>query len=368
MKKLFIIQHYVPEYRAPFFDALTDRLGSEYGIECQVLAGSPEGAQGSRGDAVVDAPWLIKAGFRTLGLGDRSIHLGVSSRHWKKADGVIVGLMGSSLNAYQALAARQVKGLRVGVWGHIKQYVNPGNPIDLAVERALMRHSDHVFAYTPGGTRYALEAGVDESMITTVMNSVPTDRLIAERDAITSSDVDDFRSRLGIEPNAPLLGVIGGIDSSKRIEFLADALDLLYQIDPTVRVVVCGKGNQEQLLSVAEARSQVVSVGYAGPRIKSLVAASSRALLNPGRIGLIAVDALVLGVPILTTRWQFHAPEVEYLTEGLSMHTSADTVQDFVHEILRTIEAPPKELRGLPFPTLGGMVDNFCRGVGRMMS
>ena len=37
-------------------------------------------------------------------------------------------------------------------------------------------------------------------------------------------------------------------------------------------------------------------------------------MVIPGRVGLVAVDALALGLPVVTTDFPHHAPEVEYLT------------------------------------------------------
>ena len=56
MSRVVIVQPYVPQYRLPFFERLTDTL-AESGVELVVAAGSPEGAQAARGDGV-DMPGL----------------------------------------------------------------------------------------------------------------------------------------------------------------------------------------------------------------------------------------------------------------------------------------------------------------------
>ena len=61
----------------------------------------------------------------------------------------------------------------------------------------------------------------------------------------------------------------------------------------------------------------------------ALAGRAATALLNPGRIGLVAVDALALQLPVLSTRYEFHAPEAEYLEEGKTVFYSENTVQDF---------------------------------------
>jgi hypothetical protein len=98
----------------------------------------------------------------------------------------------------------------------------------------------------------------------------------------------------------------------------------------------------------------------------------SSGILSPGRIGLVAVDALVLGVPILTTDWPFHAPEVEVLVEGQSRLTSANDVKSYVGLVrgfLGTLsdhgtEAPSAQWS---YPTIDGMVVNFASGIMKML-
>lgn len=58
-------------------------------------------------------------------------------------------------------------------------------------------------------------------------------------------------------------------------------------------------------------------------------------LLNPGRVGLVAVDALVLGLPVLTSDAGRHAPEIEYLTEGSDLFTVPATPTDLADAWLR---------------------------------
>ena len=54
-------------------------------------------------------------------------------------------------------------------------------------------------------------------------------------------------------------------------------------------------------------------VGRAGDGEKRLLGATASLLMNPGRVGLVAVDSFALGLPIATTEWQLHAPEFDYL-------------------------------------------------------
>lgn len=361
-KKLVIVQPYVPTYRVAFFETLSARLRDK-GIDCVVTAGMPKGEQAMRGDAV-RPDWLHPLEQKSLHIKGRSVALGYGQKPWRNADAVILGLEGSSFPVYQALLEAQVTGLRVGLWGHVRPYVNSGNPVDLWLEKLQLKASDHVFAYTPGGRDYALTAGVAPNKVTTVMNSLDTSSLETSKQRLTPELIGENARKWGIDPTRTLC-FVGGLDESKRIGFLVEVLDRLWQRDQSVRILVGGEGPQKDLLRPAFERGQAISLGYLNLDEKALVLATSRALAMPGRIGLVAVDALVMHRPVLTTNWPYHAPEFEYLTEGTSKITSADDPQSYADLVLRFLddECALYDHTDWNFPGLHQMVKNFAGGV-----
>jgi glycosyltransferase involved in cell wall biosynthesis len=284
---------------------------------------------------------------------------------------VVVGHLGSSLDTYRAIFDAERRRIKVGVWGHIKSYVNDGHPLDLALERWQLRHVDHVFAYTPGGHDYAVAAGVDPLRVTTVMNATDTSRLELARDSVSNAEVLSFMSAHNLKWGRTL-GYVGGLDSSKRIDFLAAALDRLWVSDPDIRIVVGGQGSDAAMLDRARLRGQVIMLGYVAVDEQALISRVASALLMPGRIGLVAVDALVLGIPVLTTAWPYHAPEHEYLVERQSQFTSPNNLASYVGLILdflssRSAGGPPQFAPAWTYPTIESMVENFGSGVLKML-
>lgn len=369
IRNLVIVQPYVPQYRLSFFSRLISEL-EKSNIRCRIAAATPAHHQASRMDAAT-ADWLIPIRQRTLRLGGRTLTLGGAATAWSGADGVIVGHLGSSLDTYRAIFdAKRHRNMRVGLWGHIKPYVNEGNPLDLALERWQLRSANHVFAYSPGGRDYSLSAGVPPAHVTTVMNATDTTALIQARDSVSPDQVQDFMNAHGLIVGHTF-GFIGGLDDSKRIGFLSTVLDKLWESDPQARLVVGGRGAQAEILRASVQRGQTIMLGYVDPRIQALMARAVSGLLMPGRIGLVAVDALVLGVPILTTDWPHHAPEAEFLVEGQSRFTSSNNLESFVELIRRFIRQPlaedtnPRE--SWNYPTIDNMVSNFSSGVLKML-
>lgn len=363
MVDLLISQPYVPAYRVAFFEGLSDRLANE-GVRLRVAAGTPNAAQALRNDAV-SPPWLESVRTRELRIGGRRVDLTRTRARWRLVDLVIVPLRGGSVDAWSALFSRRVK---VGLWGHVASYVARSNPLDRALEKYQMLHAQHVFSYTPSGSQYAREAGVSADRITTVMNTIDTNDLERRLCATTESQIAEFRRELGI-PEGPFLAYIGGLDSSKRIAFLAEALDFIHSRGGRVHIVVGGAGAQASLLDTARSRGQVTTVGRVDGAAKALLLRGAIAIANPGRVGLVAVESLVARRPIVTTAWPFHAPEFDYLTSENSM-ISDDSVDAYADALLRKDEM--MRLSAGPdiawtYPRLEAMISNFASGVMRMM-
>lgn len=366
MTELWIVQPYVPRYRVPFFERLFAALDND-GITAHVVASTPEGAQAARGDAATP-PWLTLVPPRTIGIAGVSLVLTSTRSHWARADGVIVPHMGTSLDAYSALLGLKRRKRRVGLWGHIKSYVAPPNPIDARLERWQLRHADQVFAYTPGGATHAVEAGVRPDKVTAVMNAVDTGPLLTALANLSTGDVGEFLGDLQLTRERTF-AFIGGLDESKRIDILAEALEVLWAENPEIRVLVGGQGSQQALLAPAIARGQVVTFGYVDTEKKALLLRASRGLLSPGRIGLIAVEALAAGSPILSTRWPYHAPEFEYLNESTSLLLAEDSARAFANLMNDVASRPIQPLvTTQPAPSIDDMVRRYREGVVRMLS
>jgi len=358
-KHVLIVQPYVPGYRVPFFEGLRSTL-TEDDIECTVIAGRPDGAQKLRADATAP-PWLIQRNDRTINVRGIQISDIAHGHDFSRYDAIVASAAGTSVDAYRALVGAGRKKRAVGLWGHIDSYVAPANPIDLRLEKWQMRRADRVFAYTPSGARFAERFGITPEKITTVMNSVDVSGLVSN--APTKEECEAFRSTHGCS-GRPVFAFWGGLDESKRIGFLAEMLDELWLLDRSIHLFVGGKGADEPLLAAAVARGQVTLLGFIGALEKRILGAIAEAVLMPGRIGLIAVETLALGVPILTTTWPFHAPEFEYLVEGESVYVLDD---DSVAFAAAMADWRRSDAEVWAYPTVGDMVANFASGVKQML-
>jgi len=361
-----IFQPYIPWYRVKFFETLIQSLAAQ-AVTCTIISGDPAPAQDARGDAT-HPEWTPEyhSAYRTIF--HRQVDISVPLLRSARTDAVIVGHLGSSLNTNLAVLRGLVGSTRVGLWGHIRSYTADPNAIDVVVERWQLRHADHVFAYTRGGTEHALAAGVLPRKITTVMNAVDTSELAQALRGFDEESVRVFRETYGL-PDGRTVAFVGALDRSKRIAFLMECLERVWETDPDVHVIVGGRGELESVIERWARDERVVWIGRAGAAEKAIIAQVASAIVMPGRIGLIANEALLMGIPILTTPWPYHAPEVEYLVEGESMRTSAsNTVGSFSSLLVDVVGSAPQRHLDWHAPTLDDMVANFSRGVLTMLS
>lgn len=360
--QLTIVQPYIPAYRIAFFEGLVDSL-AEKEIRCTIAAPYPRGELAKRGDAARPA-WATEVRRREVEIAGRNIVLGGSHSSWRNSDAVILGNRGSSLDNYLALVERRTRGLKVGLWGHIKDYVTTGNIIDQRLERYQMRHADHIFAYVPSGSEYARSLGVDSDRVTTVMNTIDDGELSKALLGVTEMEKNRFKRDHGLHGRR-IFAYVGGIDESKRIRFLVGVLSHLREMNSRSTIIMAGRGALEDLLVPFERSGHVVRIGYAGVDLKALVLSISEAIVMPGRVGLIAVDALVSGRAIITTDWAFHAPEIEYLREGESVFKVPNNVLDFAAK-LDNFSGPVVQKPWVA-PSMRNMIRNFANGVETMM-
>ena len=98
--------------------------------------------------------------------------------------------------------------------------------------------------------------------------------------------------------------------------------------------------------------------------VKAALAATCSGFVMPGRIGLIAVETLAMGLPLVAPSWDFHAPEAEYLVEGESLISTPDSARGLADGI-RSLQGRTRQT--WPHPTLEAMVENYAEGVLAMV-
>ncbi|GAA4166176.1 hypothetical protein GCM10022286_30420 [Gryllotalpicola daejeonensis] len=320
-RRVAITQPYVPAYRFPLWDLVVSTLADQ-GVETRIFFGG-DAAQlalrAERGDGV-EAPWAEQVAVKTVAVSNRlpKLRLRRLPRDWQHAL-LVTEMEGANLNAWAAAAGRKP----FITFGHGRSYTSDEGGLSMRVETALNRRARHVLTYTEAGREAVLErTGRSPAAVTAFRNTTDTTALRRILEATTPTDTAAFELAHGIPANAKIALYLGAVNRHKRIDLLIDAAERVFAADPDWWLVVAGSGEHlPQLKTLADRTGRVVLLGQAGPADYAPAARVARLLVNPGRIGLVAVDALVMGLPILAARNDLNAPETEYLAEGKDVVT-----------------------------------------------
>lgn len=333
--RIVVVQPYVPAYRVPFFEQLRLRLG-ELGIELNVVHGRPGKRQAARGDEASLEFATMTRSFEVEVLG-RSIRWRHLRCHIRGSDLVVGELASGALENYW-IALRPAT--RQALWGHGYATTSPPNRLDSFLERWLMRRADHLFLYTEHGRKVAEAAGIASGAMTVLNNTVDTAGISTAMRRLTSADVATFRMRHDLG-GGPCCAFVGSVDKSKRVDFLLSAGSRLATFVPGFRLVVAGDGAaRDEIVEFARTSSWLRYVGRVGDDGKALIAETCSLLLNPGRVGLVAVDSFVMETPVVTTAWPRHAPEFEYLIDGVNAVITSDNIDDYVAGVAGALNNP----------------------------
>lgn len=322
MRRVSILQPWLPQYRLPFFEQLRDRLAAN-DIELTVAHGDPPGYLKARGDSR-SASWAVHLkGGRIL----RSpFELHDVRAVTRGRDLIIVEQAIRNLDSYCMLAPRAFRDVPTAMWGHGRTYVKQQSTPGLWLKDRLTLSSSWFFAYTDGGAAYVRSIGYPPERITTVQNSIDTSALAREVQSVSAEEVSSFRASLGIPGQRQAL-YLGALDSDKRIPLLLAVAKAAAASIPDFHLTIVGDGAEAPMVRDAAARSDWLTYGGAlHGRDKAVALKASALLINPGRVGLVAVDSFAAGVPLVATDWQWHAPEFEYLVNGSNAFITEDAV------------------------------------------
>lgn len=368
MKRVSIIQEYVPQYRRPFFEGLIEQ-GASAGIQISVFAGRANSEQAARGDDA-HADFVIPLEQREYKVFGRRLVLRNVTRVLRGADLVILEQARRNLDAYFLLLSPFSPRNRVALWGHGRDYTKPASWLDRLLQRTLTLRSGWFFAYTRQGLEYLVSIGMDPSTITEVKNTIDVNSLVLDMEQAAKHEFREISQNYDLRGKTAVY--IGGLDRSKRIPFLLEASKLAHDRDNEFRLLLAGKGSQEQevLRFCSENATWASYIGMVSGRAKAGLMAAADILAVPGRVGLVAVDSFAAGRPIVTTAWPWHAPEFDYLVPDKTVLVSEDTTDGYASTML-DILADKKRLldmqmacRGeVPEFEIAGMVDRFLTGV-----
>jgi glycosyltransferase involved in cell wall biosynthesis len=244
---------------------------------------------------------LEEAGIGVLALGRRST---LDLLAWRPLvsllrDGVDVvhtHMFGS--NVWGTVLGR-LSGVPVVV-AHEHTWSFQGRPLRRFLDRELVARWADVFVAVSGEDRRKMieVEGVDPAKIRLIPNGIPSP---------ANGAGADVRTELGIEPSAPVLGVVCELRAQKALEVLFEAAALLLPEFPTLKVLVAGDGPERARLEEGARRLGVAdTVLFLGIRrdVPAVLTAVDVAVLSSDYEGspLSVMEYMAAAKPVVSTR------------------------------------------------------------------
>ena len=353
-----VLNPYLPRYRRDFFDGVKESATAQ-GVNFILITGRPSKRMSSRGDTVTASYHKVVPQL-SLNFFMLRFRLLFASRLLRESSAVVYELSITNLNSW--LAVLRKKRHKVILWGHGPGYLSKDSGFKSFLLRQMANRADQILTYTEGGKRSLITLGVNGDKIQSVDNTFDWSNLKLQVDSLTNEEARNFRLDIGFEENDIIFSFIGALDKEKRIDFLAKVMNVAWNSNRSIKFIFAGNGPELYKLKPAIERGQAIYLQRADDVLKAKIGRISRAILCPGNVGLIAVDALVLGRPILST-FARSSPEKEYLTENDSLFTLSNIPENFVQDLERFSRTPLSQMERPNPPTLVQFVTKFSESI-----
>ena len=307
MKKITIFQEYVPRYREDFFSLLHED-GMKRGYRVRVVVQRISNKEILRLDGITSSPeWLIKRDSWETRVGSFRIRFGFDHTWKRNEDCVVYEQARRNLPLYFSLLWRFFyKSYKLLLWGHGSEAVAVGRVRSLLFDTISLL-ADGVFTYTQQGADALVSKRLKPPSKVFVLNN--TNGVEVLRRDLRDIPRSERRTMLR-------LLYVGALVDSKGI---LELVQTFKKLDSGGRVSLDVVGDGPLLPRLHELAIDTPSLRVLGRldgRDKAHAFANADLVVNPYEVGLVAVDALVAGLPVLYVENARHGPEVSYLVQA----------------------------------------------------
>ncbi|TEB04284.1 D-inositol 3-phosphate glycosyltransferase [Pelotomaculum schinkii] len=216
----------------------------------------------------------------------------------------IVHTHGVRANLLGRLAARQANRKPVVTTVHsLLERDYPGffrRQVNSITERATRGWTDQFIAVSQGLKAKLVAGGVPADRVTVIYNGIVIE------DFSPSSETAGARTMLGYGPAVPLVGIVARLHPVKGHQYFLEAARIVLEQHPEVRFVVVGEGPQrpalEEMAGQLGIAGQVAFTGFVS-EVRSVMADLDLLVISSlwEGFGLTAVEAMALGIPVVST-------------------------------------------------------------------
>ena len=336
MRRIAIIQDYLPSYRVRFYQNLHElllndniRLELFYGINFS----DPEAVRTLNWSTPVHTTWVGPFIWQEV----NSLCL--------QCDLVVVPQQLRQLSSILLHLSRFTGNRRHAFWGHgASQHAANLSPPVKAWKKYLSKRVDWWFAYNNMAADFVKDMGYPEERITRVMNAIDTTGIHQQLKELAGDDLESVRRDLGIDSHNVAV-YTGSLRQIKRPEFLVAACEKIRERVPDFEMILIGDGPDAPMMEEAAARWPWFHyLGRKNDMEKVPYCALAKLLLMPGGVGLVVLDSFALGIPMVTTENRFHGPEIDYLKDGVNglMVKPGDDPDHYAAEVAALLRDDPR--------------------------
>ncbi|CAA0081621.1 Uncharacterised protein [BD1-7 clade bacterium] len=338
-KQVLIIQEVIKQYRVPFFNQLHQRLADQ-DIQLTVAYSAPNAINRAKADNA-DLP----TSYGVIVLKREAFSGKLVYQHLTKqvckADLVIAEQANKHLINYPLLLLNQWGTKKFAFWGHGRNLQAQQLTFKDKLKKRLLRLPSWWFAYTQSTVDYLAAEGFSKQRITNVENSIDMSDFKRELNTVTHDEVAQFRQELAISDTAKIGLFCGSMYAEKQLPLLFDSLREIFASTDDFHCLFIGAG--EDADTVDEFCQSHPHAHYLGPRFgheKAIAFTSADIALNPGLVGLGILDCFAAGIPMLTTDYPNHSPEIDYLDNGKNGVMTPMSSAAFAKAIREVLQTP----------------------------
>ncbi len=262
-------------------------------------------------------------------------------------------------------------GKKVSFWGHGRDLNHPDDTsrtrqILESFKFWLVRRASSYFAYTESVKKYLIQRQIPSQRVFNLSNTLD---IVSIRNEFER--VNDSLENVALTKK---LVFTGRLTKSKRIGFLLEAFQELYNRDNEFELNIIGDG-PAKYKDLIRKKSDSCNIKYHGEITNNIELAKIYAqcdiYMYPGYIGLGGVHAMCFDLIPVVIDHEFHKPEYDYLNHGNSVITSkgsnaleySDAIIELYKDPTSLILKKSNVWPSISHLTVENMAKNFSEGI-----
>jgi glycosyltransferase involved in cell wall biosynthesis len=369
-KKITILQHRLLHYRENLFSRLNEKCTS-LNIDFHLVHGQASRAERLKKDEGY-LPWATRVRNLYYRIGNKDLLWQPLPKDLLDSDLFIVMQENKIISNYPILFKRLLRNQLVAYWGHgVNFQSNYPKGFREKWKRFLVNKVDWWFAYTDSTVKILTDSGYPAERITCLDNTIDTDRFRQDILNIPDDAINKILNEHELDDNSIIALFCGSLYKEKKINFLLQAADLVYDEIKDFRLIFIGDGPEaNELMESLKTRPWAKWVGAKRGKEKAAYYKISKLVLNPGAIGLNILDSFCAGLPMFSTTSAKHGPEIAYLKNNVNGFITNSNTEEFSSAIIGMLRDPIQYNKissnaydSSQYYSIENMTDKFTNGI-----